>query len=46
VRHLSALLGLKVTIIERSDVGVVAIHYANRDQLNRLISRLNTVSGA
>ncbi len=45
MRHLSALLGLKVTIVERSDMGVVAIQYANRDQLNRLISRLNTVSG-
>lgn len=44
-RHLSALLGLKVSITERSDVGVLAIHYVSRDQLNRLISRLNSVSG-
>lgn len=40
-RHLSQLLGLKVTISERDNIGVVALHYLNRDQLSELIARLN-----
>lgn len=40
-RHLSQLLGLKVTISERENLGVIALHYTNRDQLSELIARLN-----
>ncbi len=40
-RHLSRLLGLKVSINQSNEVGVVAIHYAGHDELSDLISRLD-----
>lgn len=47
-RHLSHLLGMKVTIDERdlewSDAGVVSLHYRSREQLSNLIARLNSSS--
>lgn len=43
-RHLTHLLGLKVTIAENGDDGVVSLHYGSRDQLSDLIARLNSSS--
>jgi ParB family chromosome partitioning protein len=40
-RHLSQLLGLKVSISERDNMGIMAFHYTDRDQLSRVIARLN-----
>lgn len=40
-RQLSNALGLKVSITERNDVGVVSIHFVNRDQLAEIVMRLN-----
>jgi ParB family chromosome partitioning protein len=40
-RQLSNALGLKVSIAERNDVGVVSIHFVNRDQLAEIVMRLN-----
>lgn len=41
-RHLTHLLGLKVTIAEHGDDGVVSLHYRSRDELSELIARLNS----
>jgi ParB family chromosome partitioning protein len=43
-RHLSNLLGLKVAINEYGNMGVVTLHYSDRDQLSELIARLNSAS--
>lgn len=40
-RQLSNELGLKVSITERHDVGVVSIHFVNREQLADIVMRLN-----
>ena len=40
-RHLSRILGLKVTVTEQKDAGVLTVHYAGRDQLSGIVSRLN-----
>lgn len=44
-RQLSLLLGLKVSIAERGGVGVLSLHYTNRDQLSEVITRLNSAGG-
>lgn len=44
-RQLSALLGLKISINEHDKIGVLSIHYTNRDQLSDLVARLNTSGG-
>ncbi|MGE0735106.1 MAG: ParB/RepB/Spo0J family partition protein [Alphaproteobacteria bacterium] len=44
-RHLTQVLGIKVTIAERDHVGVVSLHYTSREQLSDLIARLNAVTG-
>lgn len=40
-RHLTRLLGLDVAIAEQQDSGLVSIRYDSRDQLSRLLARLN-----
>lgn len=44
-RQLSLLLGLKVSIAEHGGVGVLSVHYTNRDQLSEVIIRLNSGGG-
>lgn len=44
-RQLSALLRLKVSISEHGKIGVLSIHYTDRDQLSDVISRLNSGGG-
>jgi ParB family chromosome partitioning protein len=40
-RQLSNELGLKVSITERNDIGVVSVHFVNREQLADIVMRLN-----
>ncbi len=42
--HLSHLLGLKVAISEWHNMGVISIHYTNREELGDVVSRLNSGS--
>lgn len=44
-RDLSELLGLRVTIDMHSKGGTIAIHYANLEQLDDVLNRLNQSSG-
>jgi hypothetical protein len=42
--HLSHLLGLKVSISESHNMGVISIHYTSREELSDVVSRLNSGS--